>query len=63
VRERLVDDQAAVAFLGQLEPRKNVPGLVRGWVKACADREDAPALVLVSRNGATVFVALPHAQS
>jgi Do/DeqQ family serine protease len=26
-------------------------------------RKDAPALVLVSRNGATVFVALPHAQS
>jgi serine protease Do len=28
---------------------------------ALATRKDAPALVLVSRNGATVFVALPHA--
>jgi serine protease Do len=26
-------------------------------------RKDAPALVLVSRNGATVFVALPHSES
>ena len=28
---------------------------------ALATRNDAPALVLVSRSGATVFVALPHA--
>jgi serine protease Do len=27
---------------------------------ALATRKDAPALVLVSRNGATIFVALPH---
>ena len=38
--------QPFIAFLGTLEPRKNVPGLIRGWVKACADRPDAPALVL-----------------
>ncbi|MCA1713207.1 MAG: glycosyltransferase family 4 protein [Actinobacteria bacterium] len=43
--------QPYLAFLSTLEPRKNVPGLVRGWVKACADREDAPALVLAGGAG------------
>ena len=43
--------QPYIAFLGTLEPRKNVPGLVRGWVKACAGREDAPALVLAGGSG------------
>ncbi len=43
--------QPFIAFLGTLEPRKNVPGLIRGWVKACADRADAPALVLAGGNG------------
>jgi glycosyltransferase involved in cell wall biosynthesis len=43
--------QPYIAFLGMLEPRKNVPGLVRGWVKACSDREDAPALVLAGGTG------------
>ena len=33
--------QPYIAFLGMLEPRKNVPGLVRGWVKACSDRDDS----------------------
>ena len=37
--------------MSTLEPRKNVPGLVRGWVQACADREDAPALVLAGGAG------------
>lgn len=40
-----------IAFLGMLEPRKNVPGLVRGWVKACEGREDPPALVLAGGSG------------
>jgi glycosyltransferase involved in cell wall biosynthesis len=43
--------QAYIAFLGMLEPRKNVPGLVRGWVQACRDRQDAPALVLAGGSG------------
>ncbi|MFN2540446.1 MAG: glycosyltransferase family 4 protein [Mycobacteriales bacterium] len=43
--------QPYIAFLGMLEPRKNVPGLVRGWVKACSEREDAPALVLAGGTG------------
>ena len=40
-----------LAFLGMLEPRKNVPGLVRGWVKACEGRDDPPALVLAGGSG------------
>ncbi|MFB4306010.1 glycosyltransferase family 4 protein [Actinomadura sp. GTD37] len=40
-----------VAYLGALEPRKNVPNLIRGWVRACAGRPDAPALVLAGSGG------------
>ncbi len=43
--------QPYVAFLSMLEPRKNVPGLVRGWVKACEGREEPPALVLAGGTG------------
>jgi glycosyltransferase involved in cell wall biosynthesis len=40
-----------VAFLGVLEPRKNVPNLIRGWVDAVAWRDDPPALVLAGGTG------------
>lgn len=40
-----------VAFLGLLEPRRNVPNLVRGWVRAVVDRPDPPALVLAGGAG------------
>ncbi|MCW2666686.1 MAG: glycosyl transferase group 1, partial [Frankiales bacterium] len=43
--------QPYIAFLSMLEPRKNVPGLVRGWVQACAGRELPPALVLAGGTG------------
>lgn len=43
--------QSYIAFLGTLEPRKNVPGLIRGWVKACEGRELTPALVLAGGSG------------
>jgi glycosyltransferase involved in cell wall biosynthesis len=42
---------AYVAFLGQLEPRKNVPNLVRGWAKAVHWRDEPPALVLAGGSG------------
>ncbi len=42
---------AYLAFLGTLEPRKNVPALVRAFVAACADRSDPPALVLAGGRG------------
>jgi glycosyltransferase involved in cell wall biosynthesis len=40
-----------VAFLGVLEPRKNVPALIRGWVEAVTWRDDPPALVLAGGSG------------
>lgn len=43
--------QPYVAFLGGFEPRKNVPNLIRGWVRAVADREQPPALVLAGSRG------------
>jgi glycosyltransferase involved in cell wall biosynthesis len=54
-----------VAFLGALEPRKNVPALIRGYARACAGREDPPALVLAGQPGwdgqvERALDALPH---
>lgn len=40
-----------IGFLGTLEPRKNVPNLVRGWMKAVRDLGDPPALVLAGGRG------------
>ena len=39
-----------VAYLGTLEPRKNVPALITGWAAAVADLPDPPALVLAGRQ-------------
>lgn len=43
--------QPFVAFLGTLEPRKNVPALVEAFVDVCRDRPGAPALVLAGGRG------------
>ena len=43
--------QPYIAFLGTLEPRKNVPALIRGWAEAVKDRETPPALVLAGGSG------------
>ena len=40
-----------VVFLGTLEPRKNVPALVRAYAAACAERSNPPALVLAGGKG------------
>jgi glycosyltransferase involved in cell wall biosynthesis len=40
-----------IAFLGALEPRKNVPNLIRGWVQAAGGLDDVPALVLAGSGG------------
>ena len=40
-----------IAFLGILEPRKNVPNLIRGWARAVHWRDDPPALVLAGGSG------------
>jgi glycosyltransferase involved in cell wall biosynthesis len=46
-----IGDRPYVAFLGTLEPRKNVPALIRAWVRACTDLDDPPALVLAGARG------------
>jgi glycosyltransferase involved in cell wall biosynthesis len=40
-----------VAFLGLLEPRKNVASLITGWAGAVAELENPPALVLGGGGG------------
>ena len=40
-----------IGFLGTLEPRKNVPNLVRAWIDVFRDCENAPALVLAGGPG------------
>lgn len=40
-----------VAFLGALEPRKNVPALIRGFAAASVHRADPPVLVLAGQPG------------
>ncbi|WP_454049423.1 glycosyltransferase family 4 protein [Cellulomonas sp. Marseille-Q8402] len=41
-----------VAFLGTLEPRKNVPALIRAWVRVAGEQPGAaPALVLAGGRG------------
>jgi glycosyltransferase involved in cell wall biosynthesis len=44
-------DTPYVAFLGALEPRKNVPALIRGFAHAVAGRPNPPALVLAGQPG------------
>ena len=40
-----------VAFLGTIEPRKNVPALVQGWQRAVAGMAEPPALVVAGGRG------------
>src|SRR6516164_5918022 len=40
-----------IAYLGTLEPRKNVPALITGWAAAVADLASPPALVLAGASG------------
>ncbi|MDP9395816.1 MAG: glycosyltransferase family 4 protein [Actinomycetota bacterium] len=52
VTERLgLHGRPYVAFLGALDRRKNVPELVRGWMRAVADMDEPPALVLAGASG------------
>jgi glycosyltransferase involved in cell wall biosynthesis len=44
-------DQQWIAFLGTLEPRKNVPALIRGYIRAMTARETPVALVLAGAAG------------
>jgi glycosyltransferase involved in cell wall biosynthesis len=44
-------DKPYIAFLGLLEPRKNVASLITGWAGAVADLDNPPALVLGGGGG------------
>ena len=46
-----LSNRSYVAFLGTLEPRKNVPALIRAWARAVAERPEPPALVLAGGPG------------
>ncbi|MBO0805799.1 MAG: glycosyltransferase family 4 protein [Nocardiopsaceae bacterium] len=55
-----------IAFLGSLDPRKNVAALIEGWASAVSDADDPPALVLAGGGGwsdevdAAVAAVPPH---
>lgn len=52
VRDHLgLADQSWIAFLGTLEPRKNVPALIRAFIRAVEPRTERPALVLAGSAG------------
>ncbi len=52
VSDRLgLHGQPYMAFLGALDPRKNVAALIKGWAGAVADLDDPPALVLAGGGG------------
>lgn len=44
-------DRPWIAFLGTLEPRKNVPALVRAYIRTMTTRTDRPVLVLAGSPG------------
>jgi glycosyltransferase involved in cell wall biosynthesis len=44
-------DAPYIAFLGTLEPRKNVPGLVRAYIESCSTLPAPPTLVLAGSSG------------
>lgn len=44
-------DRSYIAFLGTLEPRKNLASLVRGFADAVGHRADRPVLVLAGGRG------------
>jgi glycosyltransferase involved in cell wall biosynthesis len=52
VSDRLgLHGKSYIAYLGALEPRKNVPALITAWAEAVADIEEPPALVLGGGSG------------
>jgi glycosyltransferase involved in cell wall biosynthesis len=52
VSDRLgLHGRSYVAYLGTLEPRKNVPALINGWAAVAEQMADPPALVLAGASG------------
>ncbi len=46
-----VGERSWIGFLGTLEPRKNVPALVRAYIRAVVHRANPPVLVLAGSPG------------
>ncbi len=46
-----IADRSWIGFLGTLEPRKNVPALVRGFIRAMTPRTQRQVLVLAGASG------------
>lgn len=46
-----LEDRPYIAFLGTIEPRKNLPELVRAYAQLAATRSDLPVLVLAGGSG------------
>jgi len=44
-------DTPFIAFLGTLEPRKNIPGLIRAYIASCSSLPTPPTLVLAGGAG------------
>ena len=44
-------DATYIAFLGTLEPRKNIPGLIRAYIASCSSIPAPPTLVLAGGAG------------
>ena len=44
-------DAPFIAFLGTLEPRKNIPGLIRAYIASCSSIPAPPTLVLAGGAG------------
>jgi len=47
----LAPDAPFISFLGTLEPRKNVPGLIRAFGASCSSLSEPPTLVLAGGAG------------
>ena len=60
-RDLGLGQQPFVAFLGTIEPRKNVSNLIRGWVQAASTLDDPPALVIAGGRGWDSSVAAAEA--
>jgi glycosyltransferase involved in cell wall biosynthesis len=61
----LADGELYIAFLGTIEPRKNIPALIEGWAAAFGSRPYPPALVIAGGAGwntdlDAVAARLPH---
>jgi len=50
-RRRLKLPDSYILFVGTFEPRKNLPGLLKGYVDLIARAPDVPPLLLVGRRG------------